>query len=406
MNDLVAEIFSQGDEIVTGEIVDTNAAWLSEELTALGFEVIRHTAVGDRLEALVELLREINRRADLCLCSGGLGPTCDDLTAEAAGIAFGLPLELDETALGQIEAWFARLGRGMPEANKKQALLPRGAERLDNLWGTAPGFALKTGHCRFVFLPGVPGEMKIMFGRWVRPDLVRSFKLKPARRVVLRTVGVGESALQERLDRVALPAGVRLGFRAGGAENWVKLLFPANFSKPEQSDAIRRVVETIGEAVYAVGGEDPGDSLETVVGRQLAARQATLYAVETASGGALANRCAGADWFAGAAVEPDPVRLLPRFDVPAADTLAATASRLAERVRAATGADYALVQYGAFDLDALRSETAQIEIEFALGGPFGSNRETSRVLGGGLARKKNTAASLALDFVRRCLMKD
>jgi molybdenum cofactor synthesis domain-containing protein len=130
---------------VTGEIADTNAAWLSSELIGLGFDVTRHTAVGDRLEALVDLLREISRRADLCLCTGGLGPTCDDLTAEAVSLAFERPLAMDPTALTQIEDWFSRMNRDMPSVNRKQAMLPAGATRLDNLWGTAPGGAADPG---------------------------------------------------------------------------------------------------------------------------------------------------------------------------------------------------------------------------------------------------------------------
>ena len=136
-----AEIFSQGDEVVTGEIVDTNAAWLAEALTGMGFEIARHTAVGDRLDELIQLLREIAERADLCVCTGGLGPTCDDLTAEAVSRAFGRPLAMDSVALGQIEDWFRRMGRNMSAVNRKQALLPAGAVRLDNAWGTAPGSA-------------------------------------------------------------------------------------------------------------------------------------------------------------------------------------------------------------------------------------------------------------------------
>ncbi|MGZ8247549.1 competence/damage-inducible protein A [Methylomagnum sp.] len=399
----IAEIFSQGDEVVTGEIADTNAAWLSQELIALGFEIARHTAVGDRLEALVELLREIAGRADLCVCTGGLGPTCDDLTAEAVGLAFGLPLAMDPEAMVQIEAWFTRMGRPMPEVNRKQAWLPKGAERLDNLWGTAPGFAVRGGRCRFVFMPGVPSEMKAMFRHWIQPDLPRRFELRPARRVVLRTAGVGESTLQERLNEIALPSDVGLGFHAGGPENRVKLRFPADFPDAMRDEAVRRAVAAIGEAVYAVGSGDESEaSLETVVGRALVARGSTLYAVETVSGGALANRCAGEDWFAGAAVAFDGPALLSRFGVAAESAPADAARRLAESARKASGADYALVQHGEFGRAGLRAEDGRVEVYFALAGPEGTRWE-SRIIGGPLARKKQNAATLGLDFVRRCL---
>jgi nicotinamide-nucleotide amidase len=404
MNNPIAEIFSQGDEVVTGEIADTNAAWLSRELAVLGFDVARHTAVGDRLEALIDLLREIAGRADLCLCTGGLGPTCDDLTAEAVSRVFGMPLEMDEAALEQIEAYFIRLGRPMPEINRKQALLPEGSDRLDNLWGTAPGFALRAGRCRFVFMPGVPGEMKAMFGHWVRPDLPRQFALHPDRLVILNTVGIGESALQERLDRIALSPEVRLGFRAGGPENQVKLLFPADFPESAFDDTVRRAVEAVGDAVYAIGsGGNSGGGLETVVGRELTARNATLYAVETLSGGALANRCAGEDWFLGSTVVPNLALLLPWFGVEADGEPAQIAARLAEQARTLTGAGYALAQFADCGREALLSDAGNIEVHFALAGPEGFWQE-SRPIGGGLQRRRNTAAALALDFVRRRLL--
>jgi len=398
----VAEIFSQGDEVVTGEIADTNAAWLSKELTARGFDVARHTAVGDRLEALVDLLREIAGRADLCICTGGLGPTSDDLTAEAVGRAFGLPLELDGTALAQIEAYFVRLGRAMPEVNKKQALLPRESERLDNLWGTAPGFALQAGRCRFVFMPGVPGEMKAMFRRWIGPDLPRRFRLAPARLVVLNTVGLGESSLQERIDRIALPPEVKLGFRAGGAENRVKLLFPANFPEAELNDVVERAADAIGDAVFAIGGiEETESDLASAVGRELAARLATLYVVETLSGGKLANRCAGEPWFRGAAVIPDSAGLCRYFGLQPSDDLAPAAivPRLREQ-----GADHVLAQIARYDRDGLHDETGTVEVRFVLAAPDGVWQQT-RPIGGTIGRKQSTAAALGLDLLRRYFQK-
>jgi nicotinamide-nucleotide amidase len=143
------EIFSQGEEIVTGQIVDTNAAWLSQQAVACGFTVTRHTAVGDKLDDLIVLLQDISPRADCCICTGGLGPTSDDLTAEAVAYAFNLPLKFDDIAFEQISNFFAHRNKTMPESNRKQAMLPHGAERIDNEWGTAPGFSLQYGRCWF-----------------------------------------------------------------------------------------------------------------------------------------------------------------------------------------------------------------------------------------------------------------
>lgn len=397
-----AEIFSQGDEVVTGEIADTNAAWLAETLTGMGFDIARHTTVGDRLEALIDVLREISALADLCLCTGGLGPTCDDLTAEAVSRAFDRPLTMDPVALGQIEDWFRRMGRDMPAVNRKQALLPGGAARLDNAWGTAPGFAVTAGRCRFYFMPGVPREMKAMFGAAIEPALPGLFGLAPRPRVVLRTVGLGESTLQERLDGVALD-GADLGFRAGGAENQVKLAFPPGMPEAAIGAVVERVKAAIGPAVYAVVRDRQGPTgLPDVVGRLLRARHASLFLLETASAGLLASRCGGEDWLAGARLEPVPERLLADFGVAVTDSPIAAIKALARSLRDRSGADVALLQWGAFTPADLRDESARVELMVAVAGPDGVTVE-SRDLTGGLSRKRDTAAVFSLDVLRRVL---
>ncbi|CAI8904116.1 competence/damage-inducible protein A [Methylocaldum szegediense] len=400
----IAEILSQGDELTTGEITDTNASWLSRELTSLGLDVARHTTVGDRLEDLVGLLREIAERADLCISTGGLGPTCDDLTAEAAAQAFGCPLELDRDALAQVRAYFTRLGRNMPAINEKQALLPRGSERLDNPWGTAPGFALQAGRCRFVFMPGVPGEMKAMFSRWVEPDLRRRFRTVPARLMVLSTVGVGESTLQERLDRIALPPGVKLGFRAGGPENQVKLLFPANFPEAALDDCVTRVAEAIGDAVFAIGGsEERGRDLASVVGRELAVRRSSLYVVETLSGGRMASRCAGEPWFGGALVIPDSAALYRYLGIQPSGYPSPAITAVVHRLRE-YGSEYALAQIAHFERGRLNDETETVEIHFVLVTPDGVWQQT-RTIGGDIERKQITATALSFDSLRRYFLR-
>lgn len=397
-----AEIFSQGDEVVTGEIADTNAAWLAEILTGMGFDIARHTTVGDRLEALIDVLREISARADLCLCTGGLGPTCDDLTADAVSRAFDRPLTMDPVALGQIEDWFRRMGRDMPAVNRKQALLPEGAARLDNAWGTAPGFAVTAGRCRFYFMPGVPREMKAMFGAAIEPALPRLFGLAPRPRVVLRTVGLGESALQERLDGIALD-GADLGFRAGGAENQVKLAFPLGMPEAAIGAVVERVKAAIGPAVYAVVRDRQGPAgLPDVVGKLLRDRDARLFLLETASAGLLANRCEGEDWLVGARLEPVPERLLADFGVAPTDSSFADVKALARSLRDRSGADVALLQWGAFTPAELRDESARVELMVAVAGPDGVTVE-SRDLTGGLSRKRDTAAVFSLDVLRRVL---
>ena len=151
---MIAEILATGDEIRTGALVDSNSAYIAESLEQAGIAVVRHNSVGDDLTILGSILAEIGSRADIAVVTGGLGPTIDDLTAEAAAKAGGVKLILDRVALGAIEKFFKVLKRPMSNSNKKQALLPEGAKRLDNPIGTAPGFMLKIDRCFFFLSAG------------------------------------------------------------------------------------------------------------------------------------------------------------------------------------------------------------------------------------------------------------
>jgi competence/damage-inducible protein CinA-like protein len=299
------EIFSQGEEIITGQIVDSNSAWLANQLNDLGFRVIRHSVVGDDLTHLKQLLLEIAGRADCCVCSGGLGPTVDDLTAQAVADAFGLSLKMDDVALQQIQAYFAQRQRNMADSNRKQALLPKGCIRLDNHWGTAPGFALKFKQCWFYFMPGVPAEMKQMFAHGVRPRLIVQFPLQADQQVILRTVGTGESDIQQKLQPWHCPDGVRLGFRTTGDDIEVKLAFPAGFSDSLRQQIIASLSDCLGDCVYRVETTNNSQTLTEVVAAKLLQQQLHLCLIETVSYGAIAARFAGSSVRVSAQVRAD-----------------------------------------------------------------------------------------------------
>jgi molybdenum cofactor synthesis domain-containing protein len=254
----VVEILSQGDEVITGAVTDTNAAWLAQAVTPLGCRVRRHTAVGDRLEDIVAVLQETVARADIVLCSGGLGPTCDDLTAEAVSVAFALPLERDPVALESIRAFMTRRGRDFATCNEKQAWLPQGATRLDNAWGTAPGFTLRQGRCWLVFMPGVPREMQAMFEHRVKPVLQADYRLCPPRWTVFHTTGEGESGLQARCDRLNLPVDIRLGFLARESGVAVKLGFADAMDEACRGQWVQAVGEALGACVVRMDSESTG----------------------------------------------------------------------------------------------------------------------------------------------------
>lgn len=404
---VIAEIFSQGDEVITGQIVDTNAGWLAERLNRLGLRIARHSAVGDRLELLVGLLREIAPRADLCICTGGLGPTVDDLTAEAVSSAFHLPLEPDAEALAQIERYFARRGYTMPPVNRKQALLPKGSRRLDNFCGTAPGFALQAGRCLFAFLPGVPGEMKMMFERQVEPMLVERFRLQPARLVTLRTIGLGESALQQRLESLVLPSSVHLGFRAAMPENEVKLLFPFGFPLQERAALVRKVSHLLGDAVFSIDGPDgAGGALGDVIGRLLQGAGATLAVGETLSSGQIAWLCRGQPTVLQSLVAASPARLWKLLDLdPDArpEDPEQAGPSMATRLLNLSGATYGLMNLGEIPpagANGTGAEPSEVVVALA-----DARRSVLRrvTVSGSAERRSRQVAALCLDLLRRTL---
>lgn len=400
----IAEVFSQGEEVVTGQVVDSNAAWLSQRLVELGFSVTRHTAVGDKLEDLVALVREIAGRADCCVCTGGLGPTVDDLTAEAVSIAADLPLVLDEQALSHIERYYANRRRVMPAANRKQAYLPRGAVRIDNPVGTAPGFSLQIGRCWFAFLPGVPMEMKTLFAD-VGRQLQQRFRLLPDRLVMLRSVGIGESAIQQALAGIPLPGGVQLGFRAAPDEVQTKLLFAADFPLTDIRDWAGRVRAAIGDCVFAIDGLDgeAGGDLPTVVDRLLPA-DSRVAILETASGGRLAAECQSYAWLDSTLVCRDAAQAGRQLEVSTEnEPLELAAQRLAESLQA-RGADLALVQMYRGSLDDYRNRDAAIVLYNGLLSPAGWYGK-QHTLAGTATTKQTQSAWLTLDLLRRYLQK-
>ncbi len=394
------EIFSQGEEIVTGQTVDTNAAWLAQEAIHCGFTVTRHTAVGDKLTDLINLLNDIAARADCCICTGGLGPTSDDLTAEAVASAFNRPLEFDDIAFEQIKEFFDRRNRPMPEVNKKQALLPQTAKRIDNTWGTAPGFALQHQRCWFVFLPGVPSEMKGLFLEHVKPDLLTRFTLQPPHLVSLKTLGLGESAIQELIKDIKIPDTIELGFRAGTDDVQTKLLFPFDYPKTDLDSLVTEFSECLGDYVFAIDGlEEPTGDLAFEIDKLMTAKNHTLAIIETASHGLLAAKCVGYDWLIQASYEKSVAVSTQKLN---AEELMAIAKNLALKTQENTRASAILVQLYTGDPGALRDKNKSIQVlSFLLIDK--AFYQTTHFILGPISRKQNQATLLSLDLLRRYL---
>jgi competence/damage-inducible protein CinA-like protein len=399
---VVAEIFSQGEEIVSGQTVDSNAAWLSEHLRDMGFVIKRHTAVGDDLPDLTALIEEIANRADCCICTGGLGPTVDDLTAEAVSLAANQRLILDTQALQQIEAYYLQRQRAMPPANRNQAYFPQHAVRIDNPVGTAPGFALQIKRCWFVFLPGVPSEMKAMFAA-VREQLLARFSLQPDKLVSLRSIGIGESAIQQCLEDLNLPSGVQLGFRATVDEVQTKLLFSADFPQTELNACVQQIASLIGDCVFAIDGLDAaqGGDLLTVIDQRMTAKNYCLAVLETASHGLLAAKCLGKDWLQTTLIAKDSLQAAEQWAVQV-DDLATLAESLAAQLKQQQQTDFALVQlYSGTQIDYQRKDKTIVLYNCLQTDAGVFHRQ--HTLGGGAQTKQNQAALLSLDLLRRYL---
>ena len=398
------EIFSQGEEVVTGQTVDTNAAWLSEHVVNMGFTVTRHTAVGDKLDDLIALLREISVRADCCICTGGLGPTSDDLTAEAVAKAFALPLEFDEIAFDQIKRFFTLRNRPMPEANRKQAMFPKGGERIDNAWGTAPGFSLQTGRCWFAFVPGVPFEMRHLFLESIRPTLANRFLLQPGKLIIIKTLGIGESSIQEHISTIEIPAQVQLGFRASPDDVQTKLLFPHDYPEAAMAATVDQLAVKLGDHVFAIDGFGPvGGDLVFTIDQLMIAGNYTLAVAETASQGLLAAKCIGVNWLLETRYEQSLDRLGQKLGVTVnADDLITTAQAIAGEIHRTGAADFVLVQLYAGDKQTFHDKDQSIILYNVLltGDGF---HQTTHSVAGPIKRKQNQAALLALDLLRRYL---
>jgi nicotinamide-nucleotide amidase len=273
-----------GTELTRGELVNTNAAWLAAALTDLGFDVVEDVVVDDDRARIVATLERLGRQHRIIVCTGGLGPTTDDLTAEAVAQALGVPVERDAASIEHIRRRLEKYGRTLSDTNAKQADFPRGADVLPNPIGTAPGFRVTLGGASAFFMPGVPREMMRMFEEQVAPR-IRAIAPNTSHQVRLRTFGLPESIVGERLAGVeaAFP-GIVIGYRAHFPEIEVKVLARAATHAEAREACDRAAVEVRRRLADVIYGE-AGDTFAGVVGRTLRTRGHTLAIAESCTGG-------------------------------------------------------------------------------------------------------------------------
>ncbi|EHW9404782.1 nicotinamide mononucleotide deamidase-related protein YfaY [Salmonella enterica] len=377
---LNVEMLSTGDEVLHGQIVDTNAAWLADFFFNQGVPLSRRNTVGDNLDSLVAILRERSQHTDVLIVNGGLGPTSDDLSALAAATAKGEGLVLHEEWLAEMEHYFQQRGRVMAPSNRKQAELPASAEFIPNPVGTACGFALQLNRCLMFFTPGVPSEFKVMVEQEILPRLRARFSLpEPPLCLRLTTFGRSESDLAQSLDSLSLPPGVTMGYRSSMPIIELKLTGPATQREAMLAlwSEVRRVA---GQNLIFEGTED----LPAQIARCLQERQLSLTLSEQYTSGLLALQLSRA----GAPVLASEV-------VPSQEeTLAQTAHWTTER-RSNHYAGLALAVSG-LENEHLNFALATPDGTYALRVRFSANRYS-------LAIRQEVCAMMALIMLRRWL---
>ncbi|EIY5132417.1 nicotinamide mononucleotide deamidase-related protein YfaY [Klebsiella quasipneumoniae] len=377
---LNVEMLSTGDEVLHGQIVDTNAAWLADFFFNQGLPLTRRHTVGDDLDALVAILRERSEQADVLIVNGGLGPTSDDLSALAAATAKGEGLILHPEWLDTMTRFFAERGRPMAESNRKQAEIPASAEMINNPVGTACGFAIQFNRCLMFFTPGVPSEFKVMVEQEILPRLRQRFTLpEPPVCLRLTTFGRSESELAQSLNPLTLPPGVVMGYRSSMPIIELKLTGPA-----EQRDAMLalwpEVRKVAGDSLIFEGTE----GLPAQIARSLQERQLSLTLSEQFTGGLLALQLSRAG-----------APLLASEVVPAQEETLAQAARWAAERRINHFAGLALAVSGQ-ENDHLNVALATPDGTFALRVKFSVTRHS-------LAVRQEVCAMMALNLLRRWL---
>jgi molybdopterin-biosynthesis enzyme MoeA-like protein len=291
----------------------------------------------------------------------------------------------------------------MPESNRKQALLPAGSLRIDNLYGTAPGFAVQRQRCWFVFLPGVPSEMRPMFTHSIMPLLQGRFSLQPSKLISVRTFGIGESAIQQTMNLLEWPPDVQLGFRAGGSDVQTKLLFPPAYPKAEMTALVEKIAELLGDAVFAIDcHEDEPISMPQIVGQLMAKGSHTLTLIETASQGLVSSLCLGEQWLLESRYELKQERLASKLGIAMPEDLSTFATRLAYAAQKSSDATWALVQVYQGGYDGMQDKDVAVTVHTVLLTDNDAH-QSSHTVAGTNKRKQNQAALLALDLLRRVL---
>lgn len=408
-----AAVLTIGTELTRGELVDRNSAYLAERLTERGFFVTEMATVDDHHARIVATLRRLSAHHDVVLCTGGLGPTTDDRTSACAAQALGVPLVRDRGVHAELVSLLEARGRPVTASNEKQADFPEGATILKNNQGTAPGFCVHLLGAACFFMPGVPAEMQAMLENAVLPLLpAPRARTQYAR---LRTFGLPESEVNDRLTGLESKHGVEIGYRASNSEIEVKILSSAREHESDEAHRVRaslaleEVKRRLGESVYAEGTT----RLPEALGLLLLERNATFGVAESCTGGLVSQMMTsvpGASRYFYGGVTSYDNRVKERILGVSADALRMhgavskeVAREMAEGARQILGVDYALSLTGIAGPSGGSPDKPVGLVHFAVATPHGTTTE-ERTFPGDRARIQLRAALTGLWAVRASLM--
>jgi nicotinamide-nucleotide amidase len=408
------DIISIGDELLIGQVINSNASWMGQKLSAQGMRIGRMLAIADTREAILEALENASRKAKLVLVTGGLGPTKDDLTKDVVCEFFGSKLVLNEKVKAHVERFFQKRGRDLTELNYWQAMVPDNCTVIHNEVGTAPGMYFEKEGVHYLFMPGVPMEMRYIMENWAIPYFK---KICNPEAYVVKTVlthGMGESFLADKIAdwENALPAHFKLAYLPSPGR--VRLRISARGTDERQlqqelDEQIEKLKNYIGYLIY--GYDD--DTLEAVVGRMLKEQGLTLSTAESCTGGLIAHKIttiAGSSAYFKGSVVAYANEIKEEIVGVKAETLAAHGAvskevvlEMAENIRAKFHTDYSLAVSGIAGPDGGTKEKPVGTVWIAVAGPRGSKAKKF-LFGGERVRNIDWSYQSALNMLRKELL--
>ena len=410
-----AEIIAVGTEILLGDIVNTNAKYLSKELAKIGINVYRQEVIGDNEDRLLDLFQEAFKRCDIVITTGGLGPTADDLTKETACKYFGMDLELHEESLKALKEYFTRMNREITENNLKQVYFPKEAKVLPNPNGTAPGAILEKDNKMIIILPGPPKEMKPMFDNYVKGYLASKGDGIIISKV-LRFLGIGESQMATKVKDY-IDNGVNPTVAPYAKKDDVLLRVSAKGKSEEE--ALKLIEPVANEIKDIMGidfyGEGEDNTIQDVVAKLLIEKNLTIASAESCTGGYIAGRlvsCAGISsvFLEGAVTYSNEAKMRTlKVKKSTLDSVGAvseeTAREMAEGIAKRAGTDIGISTTG---IAGPGGGTKEKPVGLVYMGLYykGKVKAYRFVFNGNREKVRNKAAVTALDLVRRAIIKD